>query len=204
MRQLFYVLCCAFTAVLLGCESKEPSSGGNGTANGHDYVDLGLSVKWASMNVGAESVEDYGDYFAWGETKPKSTYTESSYTYSDEPILLPLSCDAANVNWGGDWRMPTKEEQEELKTKCTWAWTTRNGVEGYTVISKTNGNSIFLPAAGVRDDMNPDWSDGQGFYWSSSLFYWRYAHNLGFYSEDIICDYYFRYVGHSIRPVLAK
>ena len=101
--------------------------------NGYGYVDLGLSVKWATCNVGADSPEDYGDYFAWGETKPKLSYTEENYTYTDSPETLSSIRDAASVNMGGSWRMPTLKE---LIDKCTWTWTTLNGVEGYEVKSK--------------------------------------------------------------------
>ena len=120
--------------------------------NGHEYVDLGLpsGLKWATCNVGAIKPEEYGDYFAWGEIKPKQRYDDDNYTYKSNPETLPLSADAANVNWGGKWRMPTKAEQDELRNYCTWEWTTLNGEKGYKVISKKNGNSIFLPAAGCR------------------------------------------------------
>ena len=133
------------------------------------YVDLGLSVKWATCNVGANSPEEYGDYFAWGETKPKDSYKWSTYKWCngskdkltkyckesyygrvDNKTVLDLVDDAAHVNLGGAWRMPTKEEIRELKDNCTWTWTTQNGVNGYLVTSKKNDNSIFLPAAGYR------------------------------------------------------
>jgi hypothetical protein len=132
----------------------------------HEYVDLGLSVKWATCNVGATKPEEYGDYFAWGETTPKDAYdwstykwcnggpstqtkycTNSSYGTVDNKTTLDLSDDAACANWGGSWRMPTRAEQDELRNNCTWTWTTQNGVNGYKVTG-TNGNSIFLPAAG--------------------------------------------------------
>ncbi|MBR5532185.1 MAG: T9SS C-terminal target domain-containing protein, partial [Bacteroidales bacterium] len=130
----------------------------------NEYVDLGLpsGIKWATCNVGANSPEDYGDYFAWGETEPKDYYDWSTYKYCngsydimtkyftdsdygtvDNKTTLELTDDAAHVNWGGNWRMPTKAEQDELRNtdNCTWEWTTLNGVEGYKVISKKNGNS---------------------------------------------------------------
>lgn len=158
--------------------------------NGLEYVDLGLSVKWANMNVGASSPEEYGDYFAWGETQPKSNYNWSTYkwcngsspsmtkycTFSDygtvdNKTTLELSDDAAHVNWGGNWRMPTEAEQDELRNtnNCTWTWTIQNGVNGYKVTSKKNGNSIFLPAAGSRDDSSLYNAGSRGFYMSSSL-----------------------------------
>ena len=159
-----------------------------GTHNGHEWVDLGLSVKWATMNVGATSPGDYGSYFAWGETKPKSYYnwstykwckgsydtmtkycTRSEYGTVDNKTVLDLADDAARANWGGSWRMPTLNEIKELEEKCTCAWTMQNGVKGYKVTSKKNGNSIFLPAAGDRwnDDLYNAGSDGH--YWSSTL-----------------------------------
>ena len=129
--------------------------------NGHEYIDLGLSVKWATMNVGASKAEDYGGYFAWGETEPKATYdgstykwcigststltkynTDSSFGTVDNKTQLDLSDDAARANWRGAWRMPTDAEWTELCEQCTWTWTTQNGVNGYKVKSK-NGNFIL-------------------------------------------------------------
>ncbi|MCQ2117922.1 MAG: DUF1566 domain-containing protein [Bacteroidales bacterium] len=146
--------------------------------NGHEYVDLGLSVKWATCNVGANSPGDDGSVFVWAETSPKndcslntwkyresgdswnnvkfSKYVASSeYGSVDNKTTLELVDDAARVNWGGSWRMPTIEEQKELINNCTWQWIHQNGDYGYKVTSKKNGKSIFLPA-------------GMG-YWSSSL-----------------------------------
>ena len=195
-----------------------------GTENGYAYVDLGLSVKWATCNVGADSPEEYGDYFSWGETTPKTTYNWSTYKYCngsnttmtkyctdsyygivDNKTTLELSDDAAYVNWGGNWRMPTKAEQRELRNadNCTWTWTTLNGVNGYKVISKINGNSIFLPAAGYRYYDNLNKAGGCGTYWSSSLSlnYSYIAYDLYFYS--IYGDWYNleRYNGQSVRAV---
>lgn len=128
-----------------------------GFHSGHEYVDLGLSsgTLWATCNVGATKPEDVGDYFAWGETRPKEEYnwetykwckgrydtqtkycTDSDHGTVDNKSILELSDDAANVNWGGDWRMPTKEELDELHTECTWTWTTQNGVKGCKITSK--------------------------------------------------------------------
>ena len=125
----------------------------NTTINGHAYVDLGLSVKWATCNVGASSPEDNGDYFAWGETSTKSSYGprnsktfgKSSYNYD---IGGDASLDAARANWGGTWRLPTKAEVQELKDKCTWEWTTQ-GKKGCKVTGPS-GRFIFLPSAGCR------------------------------------------------------
>ena len=194
-------------------------------ANGYEYVDLGLSsgLLWATMNVGADSPEDYGDYFAWGETEPKDEYNWSTYkwcegsndtqtkycTHSyygtvDNKTILELSDDAANANWGGDWRMPTKAEQEELVEECTWDWTTQNGVNGYKVTSKTNGNSIFLPATGYHYFSDLYDAGSSGLYWSSSLLtgYSYDAYVLNFNSS--LVDWYsgYRYYGLSVRPVM--
>ena len=191
----------------------------------HEYVDLGLSVKWATMNVGATSPEDYGDYFAWGETTPKSTYDWSTYKWCngsydtqtkyctdldygtvDNKTILELSDDAANANWGGDWRMPTREEQDELRTECTWTWTTQNGVKGYKVTSKTNGNSIFLPAAGYRSGSDLYDAGSYGGYWSGSLNTYYSGNAFGLYFGSNYVDWYGsgRYSGLSVRPVMRE
>ena len=194
----------------------------NDPYNGHEYVDLGLSVKWATCNVGATSPEEYGDYFAWGETTPKTTYYWSTYKYCngtsdsmtkyctssnygtvDNKTTLELTDDAAHVNWGGSWRMPTLAEQEELTDNCTWIWTTQNGVNGYKVTSKKNGNSIFLPAAGYRNGSNLGNAGSNGDYWSSSLGASNSgsAYDLGFGSSVVGWNDIGRYYGHSVRAV---
>ena len=186
-----------------------------------EAVDLGLSVKWATCNVGASKPEDYGEYFAWGETTTKSTYdwstykwcngsydtqtkycTDSSYGTVDNKTVLDKEDDAAAVNWGGAWRMPTKEEQDELRNNCTWTWITQNGVNGYTVTGP-NGNSIFLPAAGYRDDSSLIGAGSYGIYWSSSLntYYTSDAWYVYFYSSSVYRYYDYRHYGHSVRPV---
>ena len=168
----------------------------------YQYVDLGLSVKWATCNVGASKPEECGDYFAWGETKPKSSYSSSNYTYTSNTSTLPMSNDAARVNWGGSWRMPTKSEQDELRTNCTWTWTTQNGVKGYKVTSKSNGNSIFLPAAGDFYGTSLYDEGSKGYYWSSSLYdNSSYAYYLSFTSYDVSRYSNNRFRGQSVRPV---
>lgn len=175
-------------SAVTSAQLKENSEGVSMSATGKDYVyvDLGLSVKWAMCNVGAITPEDYGDYFAWGETEPKNEYSKKVYKFRvnsgeakyntnirrgvvDNNATLELEDDAARVNWGGNWRMPTKLEQNELKKYCKWKWTRVNGVEGYKVTSKINGNSIFLPMAGYRAGASVRGVGSQGFYWSSSL-----------------------------------
>lgn len=185
--------------------------------NVHEYVDLGLpsGLLWATCNVGASSPEDYGDYFAWGETSTKSKYNWSTYFDTNDggntfnkynnnggkTVLNPAD-DAAHVNWGGSWRMPTKEEQDELRNKCTWEWTTQNGVKGRKVTGP-NGNSLFLPAAGGRSNSGLYSAGSDGYYWSSSLYtgYSDYAYYLVFGSDFVDWYYDGRYFGQSVRPV---
>lgn len=176
----------------------------SGTIAGHDYVDLGLSVKWATCNVGASSPEDYGDYFAWGETRTKSSYTCRNSKTKKKKNIGDISgnpkYDVARANWGGSWRMPTQVEMEELVDKCTWTWTTQGGHNGYKVTSKTTGNSIFLPAAGWRN--GPSLYDA-GYYWSSAPREGgsQDAFGLYFYGGGRLTRWYGRYHGFSVRPV---
>ena len=195
------------------------------STGGYEYVDLGLSVKWATCNVGASRPEEYGDYFAWGETKPKKKYDWSTYKWCrgskdtqtkyctssscgsvDNKTQLELSDDAARANWGGSWRMPTKAEQDELREQCTWTWTTQNGVYGYKVTSKKSGytnKSIFLPAAGYRYDSSLYCAGSNGDYWSSSLRtdYPYLAYGLYFDSGSVDWGSSYRFYGLSVRPV---
>lgn len=197
-----------------------------------EFVDLGLSVKWATCNVGATCPEEYGDYFAWGETEPKNIYSWSNYKWSsngsqygiikytcadnqregiwynkktfvgDNKIILDLNDDVAHVNWGGKWRMPTKAEQDELRNNCTWTWTSLNGVKGYKVTSKSNGRSIFLPAAGYWYGNNLNGAGSRGYYWSCWLTsYSSSASGLYFYSDKIDYGGSNRYCGRSVRAV---
>ena len=157
----------------------------------YQYVDLGLSVKWATCNVGATKPKEPGDYFAWGETNPKDYYDWSNYkwcnggssyltkycdkssyayasSYVDKIYVLQLSDDAARANWGGNWRMPLKSEFDELYTSCTWKSTTLNGTAGYLVTGK-NGKSIFLPKAGDKHQGSLEDLGSYGYYWSSTV-----------------------------------
>ena len=139
--------------------------------NGHAAVDLGLSVKWATMNIGANSPEDYGDYYAWGETYTKKTYAERTSVTSGfnmQNISGDKRFDVAAASWGGSWRMPTRTEMLELVNRCEWTWTTQNEVKGY-LVTGPNGNYIFLPAAGYCNEYYNRTSTGiVGEYWTST------------------------------------
>ncbi len=183
--------------------ASKPSTG---FVSGHEYVDLGLSVKWATCNVGANSLSDYGDHFAWGESRAKSKYIASNsvtYTMMDMPDIAGDEIyDAARANWGGSWRLPTASEIDELVEKCQRTWTTMDGHEGYKVTGP-NGNSIFLPATGFRHKA-AIFSDGYvGGYWSTTPCVSRTpcAYMLDFSSRYFARGILRRYYGQSVRPV---
>jgi hypothetical protein len=188
-----------------------------------DYVDLGLpsGTLWATRNVGANSPEEYGDYFAWGETQPKDYYDWSTYKWCngmegtltkyctnsdsgtvDNKTVLESADDAARANWGGKWRMPTTAEQDELRKQCTWTLTTQNGEDGY-IVTGPNGNSILLPAVGYRYGKSLRSAGTNGYYWSNALSTdsTNYAYYLEFDSYDVSWGHNYRYVGLTVRPV---
>ena len=187
-------------------------------ANHPHAVDLGLSVKWACCNVGASSPEEYGDYFAWGETSTKSSFTNENYQHwtdyngdgrcdEDEMTLLSdisgTQYDAARANWGGRWRMPRRAEIEELLEECYWTWTSINGHDGCRVTGP-NGNSIFLPAAGYRLWWSSDLVGSYGFYWSSTPYEgsaWD-VYDLYFFIGHYFRDWDLNGRGFSVRPVI--
>lgn len=164
--------------------NKTVQSAPSARSESHTYVDMGLSVKWASCNVGAAAPSEGGSYFAWGEISAKEKYDWDNYKWcngnneiitkynrkGENNVSLELSDDAAYYNWGGDWRMPTWEEWEELMENCRWRWTSLDDVKGYEVTSKKNGNTIFLPAAGYYDGSSARHENKLGRYWSSSLY----------------------------------
>ena len=211
---LFFAVTAGLSLLTTGCSANKE--------NGHEYVDLGLSVKWATCNVGANAPEEYGNYYAWGEVQPKDDYncetyeyinstktsltkycTNSNYGTVDYKRILEAMDDAAAYNWGGSWRMPTDAEWQELIDNCTWIWTTRDGICGYEVKSKFNGNAIFLPTAGFSYDTDFIDAGSDGSYWSSSSYEGepRRAWNVNFNSDDVSRDIGIRYCGQSVRPV---
>lgn len=195
----------------------------------HEYVDLGLSVKWAKCNVGANRPEETGGLYAWGETEPKTDYSFSTYKFcidgnrykfskyndTDGKTILDPEDDVAHVNWGGDWRMPTWEEMQELMNQCTWTYTTQNGVEGYRVTSKVPGfedRSMFMPfnvyldKSTLHEGEYPAW----GQYWSSTLISgdeWpvvnqsEHVWGISFCCDATMGNGTYRNEGRSIRPV---
>ena len=192
-----------------------------------EYVDLGLpsGVKWATFNVGATQPEEYGDYFAWGETEPKELYdwstykwcdglyntltkynTDSEYGVVDNKKILESSDDAAYVNWGGNWRMPSVDEWNELLSHCSLKWEERNGVSGVTLVSVQNGNSLFLPAAGVYHYDNGLVNlNVEGWYRTNSLDESRGTISLGFsYTGSINWYANDRCFGQPVRPVYGS
>ena len=198
--------------------------GGGAHQDNHEYVDLGLpsGTLWATCNVGANSPEQYGDYFAWGETAPKEVYTWETYKWCngtwdsltkynfqnyygtvDNKNELEPADDAAQANWGLSWQMPTKAQQDELHEHCNWQWTTMNGVNGY-LGTGPSGKTLFLPAAGYKDGTRIV-SEGEfGYYWSHSLYYGMslYAYNHLFFSGSSPgWNKQERSFGLSIRPV---
>lgn len=213
MKTKFYAVCITLCIFLLSTNTISAQ---------HEYVDLGLSVKWATCNVGANAPKEYGNYYAWGETQSKTNYTMVNYKFTnsegtkvtkyctdsifgkvDFNTELETEDDAATVNWGGSWRIPTSEEWEELIKSCTWTWTQLDSINGY-VVKAVNGNSIFLPAAGYYYGEKCNRVGMNGYYWSSTLDAdeplnaWRI-----YFGEEFIGQkcYISRYHGRSVRPV---
>ena len=179
----------------------------------YEYVDLGLpsGVKWAMHNVGTTYPEGHGDHFAWGEIEPKATYEVgncSSYYQDLGDISGNPLYDAAAAKWGNGWRMPTLEEMYELTQECIWTWVEDNGIVGYKVTSKTNGNHIFLPAAGFRVNDQLIDKDSFGYYWMSTPYEeegaaptFKNACFLDMCSYQFYCNWSIRRNGMTIRPV---
>ena len=193
MQNLTKIIAALILSIALLCAAGcKKHNSGNGSYNDHDYIDLGLpsGTMWATCNVGADSPDQYGDYFAWGETTPKDIYNWSTYKYckgdynlltkycsksdfgfngfTDDLVTLQPNDDAATANWGEGWSTPTYNQWVELLTKCSYSWTTINEVKGCLFTSR-NGNSIFLPAGDSRNDEESRVIGDEGSYWSSTL-----------------------------------
>ncbi len=240
MKKLFTMIALVVMCSILftACEERGENKDNkiSGTNNGHEYVDLGLSVKWATCNIGANSPEEDGDYFAWGEVTPKEIYDWDTYKYcnveyryveypasggvygyeyvpivtkytkGDGKTILDLKDDAARVNWGGAWRMPSPNEMQELIDNCIWTWVEKDGIAGYKITSLVADHtdcSIFLPVTDKGED---------GEYWLNSLSFYNYGNQTGslnyawymwFDSDDMgwLGDGRSRCSGLTIRPV---
>ena len=193
--------------VTTGEQPEEPEETISGTENGHNYVDLGLpsGLKWATCNVGATSPEKYGNYYAWGEISTKTEYTEANCTTHEQNIADfsgNTKYDVAAANWGGNWRMPTVGEFQELLVNCTWEWCVQGGVNGHRVTGP-NGNKIFLPAAGSRDGKVLNYESYCAFYWSTTPNNLNDAFSLGYENANVNIYYGLRYFGEPVRPVFG-
>ena len=175
----------------------------------HQCVDLGLpsGTLWATCNVGAQSPEQFGNYYAWGETRTKRAYTKENYRFKTRRQTLRRWNDVARRRWRGHWRMPTADEWQELIDSCSWRWLPMWGetgkVNGY-IITGPNGQHIFIPAAGDIDGTTHYGIDTYGDYWSSSSSEEKpdQAQGMIFYSDGGIRVYTWeRYAGHTVRPV---
>ena len=210
MRRTFFtmlreLIVCMLVFSTMSCEEE-------GIAPlGVEAIDLGLSVKWATCNVGAESPIEYGGYYAWGETEEKEIYNLNTYLHYDknrgsykkvDKNISGTKYDVAHVKWGGEWRMPTLDEMKELCENCTWKWTTFEGVNGY-LITGSNGNFIFLPASGMFDEQGNVLSQvSVGNYWSATIPLAVIAYNLIFGENGYGCETLTNcYYGLSVRPV---
>ena len=195
----------------------------------HEFVDLGLSVKWATCNVGANEPNEYGDYFAWGEIVCKKNYDWHTYKWChgssttltkycnkekygivDYKAVLDKEDDVAAITWGGNWRVPTMVEFDELRKNCTWAWTCYNGIYGYNVTSKKEGHThchIFLPASGYKSLSSTKEENKEAYYWSNLIEtdapFRAYGlhYNSGPNGYIGVGSYLGRAVGMPIRPV---
>ena len=226
LQKLFFLLVMGFSlCVVQACSDDDDEDcmldNGNLLISGHEAVDLGLSVKWATCNVGAFLPEDYGGYYAWGETKEKSDYILDTYKWYDSEkriytkynenkdgkrkTVLDPSDDAATLEWGPKWRMPTVKEVKELVEECTWKWTIHNSVSGYEILGPS-GNTIFLPA--VSDRYGTDINDcgSYGCYWSATLVedYCDRAYDLYFNEDNNYWYYSRRDYGRAVRPVTER
>ena len=222
MKKIFMLIIAAALALPAAAQTGTPAASDAAAATASaprpEPVDLGLSVKWASCNLGATAPEGYGDYYSWAETKVKDDYSWSSYSQTDGDnkhalnkytvrfalhYVMEPEDDAARVLLGGGWRMPTDPEMRELQQNCDWVWSEKDGVKGYKVTSRINGNSIFLPAAGYMEGKELIAAGSGGRYWTTTRhpYYAWCAQHLFFSIDNQYVYFYGRYRGYSIRPI---
>jgi len=215
MKKILLLMAIALPFVLISCsdDKDEPEN-----PKEHEWVDLGLpsGTLWATCNIGANRPEEYGDYFAWGEVSPKKAYSHDNYKWSDyskynetdNKTELEPEDDAAHVNWGNHWCMPSPEQFSELFDSCTFQWTERDGVNGL-LLTGPNSNTLFLPAAGYFDGNLNNYASRRGQYWSRTSVPSGSIHDDTYYSEDIEFSdswincgrWEFRTCGLSVRAV---
>lgn len=176
----------------------------NDPYNGHQYVDLGLpsGTKWATMNVGASSEKDYGNYYQYGKGAAQYAKTSGDRNYSGKEDPLAASADTASQVWGGKWRMPTRAQMKELTANTKYEWTTINGVNGVK-FTATNGNYVFFPAAGYWRDGRKGGVGNYGDYWGSSPSGSNKAYRLYFENGFKVVDDSDRSGGYAVRPVVG-
>lgn len=221
---------CSLIVLLITCEMNCYAQTVTGNVRDHDYVDLELPSGrlWATCNVGATKPTEYGDFFAWGETEPKKEFTWENYKWAkdngqfmtkyctkkeegkvDNKMVLDKVDDAANVNWGSAWRMPTSKDIQELLDGCSWEWTNNfegSGIAGRIGHSRKNQNTIFLPAAGYYNNTENSSVHTEGYYWSSSLF--KNTMNGSYFL--CFANYFIdwrgnkRFAGRSVRAVVSE
>jgi hypothetical protein len=206
VKTLFFISLLGIPLALTVCAQGKTNATGN---DAEKYkiiapaVDLGLSVKWASWNVGAAKPEEYGGYFGWGDPAGlKTSRSDSDYPSANPPRNISgTEYDAAHVHWGGSWRLPTREQAEELVNECAWKAESLNGVAGFRVTGK-NGNSIFLAAGGGRDGTSVNFAVVGADFWTGTV-----SENSGeawcftFYQGRVHTDDLWRHYGFMIRPV---
>ncbi len=205
-RNLFYSFVAALLCLpMVACdknEAPEPAPEPEPELPKYEAVDMGVSVKWAAYNIGAEKPEEYGGYYAWGETEEKETYSYDNYKLQGQKVgnIEGTEYDVAKKSWGGEWRMPTCEELQELINNCTWIRTELNGVGGYKVTAK-NGNSIFFPASGYKwNSDKPSYEGDNGSYWTGTQKDEDNAYYLTMGSKYRF-DYSMRFAGQPVRAV---
>lgn len=207
MRILNFVLILAMMG-MQACAQKE-----------YEYaeVDLGLSVKWAIHNIGAELASDYGTYYAWGELESKTRFWFDTYKFTDSdeceqcvidlgPSICGTEYDVARQTWKGGWRLPTDQEILELRNNCKWEWTSLDGINGF-MITGPNGNSMFLPAGGeIRGEKNDEFGQLCS-YWSGTKSFVRNAFTINAYVDEddgtisVKCWGDYKPLGRLVRPV---
>lgn len=231
MRKTLFIALALVAICVMPLYGQNPTSATTGTLNGHEWVDLGLpsGTLWATCNVGAEMPEDYGEYFAWGETQPKDTYDSINYMHClgnfntitkycnnseygkdgfTDTLTELLDCDDPAIVWGANWRTPSMTQWEELLQNTTNKWTTQNDIKGMLFTAK-NGHTLFIPAASIRWNVPVLGNGIMGAYWTSSLCTDEFnppfrAWCFFFHKDGGDLGAVYRPAGLSVRPVTSS